>query len=175
MQVGSHGPDRHAEGIGNLLIAAFFLMIEDENGSLDVAESLELLFDGLLKLALFYLLFGIAVGMGEPILPTGRVVGQRDVGAVVAAASLPLVLRNVDGNSVEIGGDEGFPAKAGEGAIEPKEDVLGEVIDVLATAGEPQKGAEDHLLMVAYHLLEGEIGVQAGLDHRVRLKFHACQ
>lgn len=150
-------------------------MIEDENGSLDVTESLELFFDGLLKLALFYLLFGIAIRMGEPILPTGRVVGQRDVGAVVAAASLPLVLCNVDGNSVEIGGNEGFPAKAGERAIEPKEDVLGEVIDVLATAGEPQEGAEDHLLMVAYHLLEGEIGVQTGLDHRVRLKFHACQ
>jgi hypothetical protein len=29
--------------------------------------------------------------------------------------------------------------------------------------------------MVAYHLLEGEIGVQAGLDHRVRLKFHGCE
>jgi hypothetical protein len=35
--------------------------------------------------------------------------------------------------------------------------------------------------VVAYHLLEGEIGVhvqvraQARLDHRVRLKFHACQ
>jgi hypothetical protein len=29
--------------------------------------------------------------------------------------------------------------------------------------------------MVAYHLLEGEIGVQAGLDHRVRLKFHECE
>ena len=51
--MGSHGSDRHAESIGNLLIAAFFLMIEDENGSLDVAEALELLFDGLLKLALF--------------------------------------------------------------------------------------------------------------------------
>jgi hypothetical protein len=29
--------------------------------------------------------------------------------------------------------------------------------------------------MVTYHLLEGEIGVQAGLDHRVLLKFHAWQ
>jgi hypothetical protein len=29
--------------------------------------------------------------------------------------------------------------------------------------------------MVAYHLLEGEIGVQAGLDHRVLLKFHGCE
>jgi hypothetical protein len=29
--------------------------------------------------------------------------------------------------------------------------------------------------MVAYHLLEGEIGVQAGLDLRVRLKFHSRQ
>jgi hypothetical protein len=30
-------------------------------------------------------------------------------------------------------------------------------------------------LMVAYHLLEGEIGVQVGLDHRVLLKFHGCE
>jgi hypothetical protein len=29
--------------------------------------------------------------------------------------------------------------------------------------------------MVAYHILEGEIGIQAGLDHRVRLKFHSGQ
>jgi hypothetical protein len=29
--------------------------------------------------------------------------------------------------------------------------------------------------MVAYHLLEGEIGVQAGLDHRVLPKFHSSQ
>ena len=46
---------------------------------------------------------------------------------------------------------------------------------MLAAAGEAQEGAEDHVLMVAYHLLEGEIGVQAGLDHRVRLKFHLGQ
>jgi hypothetical protein len=29
--------------------------------------------------------------------------------------------------------------------------------------------------MVAYHLLEGEIGVQAGLDRSMRLKFHLCE
>jgi hypothetical protein len=29
--------------------------------------------------------------------------------------------------------------------------------------------------MVAYHILEGEIGIQGGLDHRVRLKFHSGQ
>jgi hypothetical protein len=29
--------------------------------------------------------------------------------------------------------------------------------------------------VVAYQLLEGEVGVQAGLDHRVRLKFHSKQ
>ncbi len=37
---------------------------------------------------------------------------------------------------------------------------------MLAAAGEAQEGAEDHVLMVAHHLLEGEIGVQAGLDHK---------
>jgi len=40
------------ERVGNLLVAALFLMIEDEDRSLDLAELLELLFDGLLKLAL---------------------------------------------------------------------------------------------------------------------------
>jgi hypothetical protein len=29
--------------------------------------------------------------------------------------------------------------------------------------------------VVLHYLLEGEIGVQAGLDLRVRLKFHRCE
>ena len=44
---------------------------------------------------------------------------------------------------------------------------------MFVASGQTQEGAEDHVLMVAYHLLEGEIGVQAGLDRRVLLKFHA--
>src|SRR5580700_11885946 len=116
--MGSHGTDRHAERIGNLLVGALFLMIKDEDGSLDLAEPLELLFDGLLKLALFELLLGVAVGVGEAVFPAGGVVGEGDVGAVVAAATLPLVLRDVDGDAVEIGGDEGFAAKAWQSAIE---------------------------------------------------------
>jgi hypothetical protein len=86
------------------------------------------------------------------------------VGVAVAAAALPLVLGDVDGDAVEIGGDEGIAAEAGEGAVEAKEDILGEVVEVFAAAGEAQEGAEDHVLMVAYHVLEGEISLQAGLD-----------
>ena len=171
----SHGSDGHTECVGDLLVGALFLMIEDEDGSLDVAEALELLFDGLLELAFFYLFLGVAVRVGEAILPAGGVVGEGDVGVAVAAAAFPLVLRDVDGDAVEVGGDEGFAAKAGEGAVEAEEDVLGKVVEMLAAAGETQEGAEDHVLMVAYYLLEGAIGVQAGLDHRVLLKFHACQ
>jgi hypothetical protein len=173
--MGPYGSDGHIEGVGNLLVGALLLMIEDEDGALDVAEALELLFHGLLELAFFELLLGVTVGVGEAVFPAGGVVGEGDVGAVVAAATLPLVLRDVDGDAVEIGGDEGFATKAGQSAIEAEEDILGEVLEVLAAAGEAQKGAKDHVLMVAYHLLEGEIGVQAGLDHRVLLKFHACQ
>ncbi len=55
-------------------------MIEDEDGSLDLAEALELLFDGLLELALLYLLLGVAVGVGEAVFPAGGVVGEGDVG-----------------------------------------------------------------------------------------------
>ena len=166
--MGSHGSDGHTEGVGNLLVAALLLMIEDEDGSLDVAEALELLFDGLLELAFFYLLLGVAVRVGEAVFPAGGVVGEGDVGAVVAAAALPLVLRDVDGDAVEVGGDEGLAAEAGQGAIEAEEDVLGEVVEVFAAAGKAQKGAEDHVLMVAYHLLEGEISLQAGLDLKQR-------
>ena len=162
--MGPHGSDGHIERVGDLLVAALFLMIEDEDGPLDLAELLELLFDGLLKLAFFYLLLGVAIRVGEAVFPAGGFVGEGDVSAVVAAAALPLVLRDVDGDAVEIGGDEGIAAKAGQSTIEAEEDVLGEVVEVLAAAGESQKGAEDHVLMVVYHLLEGEIGLQAGLD-----------
>jgi hypothetical protein len=173
MEMGSHGSEWHAERVGDLLIGALLLMIKDEDGSFDLAEALELLFDGLLEFSLFYLLLGVAVGVGETVFPAGGVVGEGDVGAVVAAAALPLVLGYVDGDAVEVGGDEGLAAEAGQGAVEAEEDVLSEVVEVLAAAGEAQKGAEDHGLMVAYQLLEGEIRVQAGLDHRMLLKFHA--
>jgi hypothetical protein len=177
--MGADGADGHAQCVGDLLVASLLLMIEDEDGSLDVAEALELLFDGLLELALLDLLLGVAAWVRETVLPAGGVVGEGDVGVAVAAAALPLVLRDVDGDSVEVGGNEGFAAKAGKGAVEAEEDVLGEVVEVFAAAGETQKGAEDHGLMVADQLLEGEISVQAGLDpqarldHRVLLKFHA--
>ncbi len=133
-----HGSDGHIERVGDLLVGALFLMIEDEDGSLNVAELLELLFDGLLELALLYLLLGVAVGVGEAVFPAGGVVGEGDVGTVVAAAALPLVLSDVDGNAIEVGGDEGFAAEAGEGAVEAEEDVLGEIVEVLAAAGEGQ-------------------------------------
>jgi len=113
--------------------------------------------------------------MRETIFPTGGFVRERDVGVTVAAAALPLVLGDVDGDAVEVSGDEGVAAKARQGAVKAEKDVLGQVIEVLSTAGEAQEGAEDHVLMVADHLLEGEIGVQAGLDHRVILKFHSGQ
>ena len=173
--MGSDGADRKAEGVGDLLVGTLFLVVEDDDGALDVAETLEVLFDGLLELALLQLLLGVAVGVGETVLPGGDIIGEGDVEVAVAAAALPLVLGDVDGDAVEIGGDEGVAAKAGQGAVEAEKDVLGEVVEVFAGAGEAQEGAEDHVLMVAYYLLEGEIGVQAGLDHRVRLKFHLRQ
>jgi hypothetical protein len=173
--MGSNGADGHAEGVGDLFVAPLFLMIEDENGSFDLAETLELLFDRLLELALFNLLLGVAVGMRETVFPGGGVVREGDVGVAVAAAAFPLVLGDVDGDAVEIGGDEGFASEAGKGAVEAEEDVLSEIVEVLAATGKTQEGAEDHGLVVLHHLLEGEVGVQAGLDLRVRLKFHGSE
>jgi len=100
---------------------------------------------------------------GETVFPAGGVVGEGDVGVAVAAAALPLVLGYVDGDAVEVGGDEGFAAEAGEGAIEAEEDILGEVVEVLAAAGETQEVRKTMSLHVRYQLaLEGEISCKQG-------------
>src|SRR5271167_163633 len=99
-------------------------MVEDDDGSLNLAEALELHFDGLLEFAFLYLLLGVAVRVCEAFFPCGGFVREGDVGAVVAAAALPFILSDVDRDAVEIGGDEGFATKAGQGAVEAEEDVL---------------------------------------------------
>jgi len=86
----------------------------------------------------------------------------------VASAALSFVLCDVDGDAVQVRGDKRLPAEAGQGAIQAEEDILSEIVEMFAAAGKAQKGAEDHLLMVAYHLLEAEIGLQAGLDLKQR-------
>ena len=118
----------HTEGVGDLLVGALLLMIEDEDGSLDVAQTLEVLFDRLLELALLQLLLGVAVGVGETVFPGGAIIGEGDMDVAVAAAALPLVLGNVDGDAVEVGRNEGVSTKAGQGAIEAEKDVLGKVV-----------------------------------------------
>src|ERR1700754_281078 len=175
MQMRSYGSDRHTQGIGDLLVAALLLMIKDENGPLDLAQALQLLFDGLLKLTLLQQLGGIPIGMGKTVFPCRCFVRERDMTLAVAAAALPLVLSHVNSDAIQIRGNQGIAAKAGQRAVKTQEDILGEIIEVLAAAGQAQQGAKDHLLMVAYHLLEGEIGGQAGLDHSLLLKFHSCE
>ena len=172
VQMGSNRTNGHAEGVGDLLVTPLLLMIEDEDGSLNLAEALKLFFDGLLELALFDLLLGVAVGVGETVFPGGGVVGEGDVGVPVAATTFPFVLGDVDGNAIKVRGNQGLAAKTGKGAVEAEKNILSEVVEVLVAAGEAQKSAEDHRLMVVHHLLEGEIGVQAGLDLGVHLKFH---
>jgi hypothetical protein len=124
VKMGSDSADGQIERVGNLIVGTLLLMIEDDYGALDLAEALEVFFDGLPKFALLDLLLGVAAGVREAVLPAGGVVRYGDVGAVVAAAALPLVLSDVDGDAVEVGGKEGFAAEAGEGAVETEEDLL---------------------------------------------------
>jgi len=184
VEVGADGVDGEREGLGDLLVGALFLVVEDEDGTLGEGEALEVFVDELGELVFFELLDGVGGGMLEAALPV-CVVGERDVAAVFAAATLPLVLGDVDGDAVEVSGDLGIAAKVGEGAVETEEDVLGEVFEVLG-ADEASEGAEDHRLMVLDDLLEvglsrHRVGLRAldlraldltALDHRVRLKFH---
>lgn len=175
MQVRPHGPDGHAERTGDLLIAPLLLMIKDENRSFDLAKPLKLLLDALLELPLLNLLLGVSVRMLQAVLPTGEVVRDGHQRSVVASSAFPFVLRHINGNPVKIRRNKGFAAKARQCAIEPEEDLLREIVEMFAASSKAQKGAEDHRLMVAHHLLEAEIGVQAELDNSVRRKFHPCQ
>jgi hypothetical protein len=170
--VSPHRSDRHPQRIRNLLVAAFFLMIEDQDRSLNLAKDLKLLLHSLLELAFFYLLLGVAVGVRKPLLPGRSFVRKRHMGAIITSPPFPLVLRDIHRDPVKIGSDQGFAAKTRQRTVEPEKNILRKIIDMLTTAGQAQQGAKDHCLMVAYQLLEGEIDVQARLDNRVLRKFH---
>ena len=120
-----YGTDGHAESVSDLLVGPLLLMIEDEDGSLDVAETLKVLFDRLLELALLQLLLGIAIRVGETIFPGGDIIGEGDMDISIATAALPLVLGDIDGNAIEVGRNKRISTKAGEGAVETEEHVLG--------------------------------------------------
>lgn len=96
---------------------------------------------------------------------------------ILLLTPLPLVLCDVHRNSIKVGADQRLATKAGEGAKQPQEDILGQIIDVIVVAGQSNKSTEDHLLMVSDDLLETGLAVQtiwhlAPLDLKSRLKFH---
>ncbi len=172
VKVSPHRSDRHPQRIRNLLVAAFFLMIEDQDRPLNLTENLKLFLDGLLELSFFQLLLGVAVRVRKPLLPRRSFVRKRNMGAVITSPPLPLVLRDIHRDPVKIGGDQGFAAKTRQRTVKPQKDIQRKIIDMLTTARQAQEGAKDHCLMVAYQLLEGEIDVQARLDNRLLRKFH---
>lgn len=110
-------------------------MIEDEHGPFHGTEQKEMVVEGVLKLLVGDLFFRVAIGMGEAVFPRGDIVGDGDERLIFAAAALPLILRHVDGDAVEIGGEEGLFAEAWKSAEETEEDILREIFEVLAAAG----------------------------------------
>ena len=110
------------------------------------------------KLFVLELLGGVTGGMGKAVFPVGVFVGERDVAAVFAAAAFPLVLGDVDGDAIKIGGELGFAAEAGQSAEEAEKDILGEIFKVgllEVWAGKAGKRSKDHDFMGFDDLLEG--------------------
>lgn len=103
MKVRSHGADRESQGFGDLLIALVLLVVEDEDGPLDDAEALQVRFDDEREFRMRELGFGVVGGVGEAVFPTFILVGDGDMLAVGAALAFPLVLRDVDGDAIEVG------------------------------------------------------------------------
>ncbi len=165
VQVGADGVDGEVERGGNALVAEIFPVAEDEHGAFGFREGEQGGFHGGLGFVVAADLFGgtgvfSGKGAGRLVFEPGiRVVFARkgwNRGKVfaVAAATLPLVLGDVVGDAIEEGGEVGVAAEVGEGAEEAEEDLLGEVFDVGAGAGEAVEGAEDEGLVLADELLE---------------------
>ena len=174
MEMGAHGADGETQDFGDLEVGALLLVIEDEDGPLDGAEMVKLLFDEQLQLALLKILVRVEPGMREPVFP-GRAGfffaaeggGEGNGAAIDALAALPFVLGDVEGDAVEVGGDERFSSEGGQRAEQAQEDVLGLVFEIVRASGEASEGAKDHLLMVVDDLLELGVGGQGG-EWRVR-------
>jgi hypothetical protein len=159
MEMGPDRVDGDPKCVGDLLVGAILLMKEDENGTLWQRETCEMLFNKLCELVCFKLLDGAAGGVLQAAFEIEVLIGEREVLAILAPAAGTLIVSHVCGDAIEVRGDLGLAAKVGECPEEPEKDVLRKVFQVgLLNAGakQPSKGAEDHLLMVFYDLLEGD-------------------
>lgn len=146
VQVRAYRVDGQAERDGDALIAAFLLVIEDEHGAFDFGQRQEFFVDRALGVCVVHkLLGGAGVLAGQAVAgevfepPSGGVfveegwLGSED-GALTATA-FPLVLREIDDDAIEVGGDGSVTAKLRQSAVEAEEGFLGEVFDVRAGAG----------------------------------------
>ena len=177
VQMRAHGVDGHFECGGDGLITAILLVVEDEDGAFGFGEGEQRGVDGGLQLGVGEELVGIAgvgvegvagkifepLGGGFVFLRGGR--GGDEL--ALAAAVLPLVLRDVDNDAEEISGERGVAAELGQCTVEAEEDLLREVFDVRARAGHAREGAEDHRLMLADDGFEG--------FRRCEIDVHGCQ
>jgi hypothetical protein len=121
---------------------------------------LKVMLDKLRKLGLFKLRKGVGGRMFEAPFPVGVLVREGSLSMVLAPASLPFVLCDVECDAVKVGGDLGVAAKVRQGAKQTEEVGLGEVFEVRlvdAGAGKASEGTEDHLLVVGDDLLEVEL------------------
>jgi hypothetical protein len=92
----------------DLLVRAFLLMIKDEDVALGFAELQKLLVDGLPELFLLERSLGVRGGGGEVLDPLRVFVILGDGGGeslAFAAAALPLILRYIYDDAVEVGGE----------------------------------------------------------------------
>jgi hypothetical protein len=173
MQMRAHGANRQFERLRNLLITALLLMIEHQYGPLDRAELLQLLFYRIPELLLGKLLLRVWAGVWQAIFPVRVLIRKGNQRPVVAATALPFVLGHVGDDAIQVGAEQGFAAKGTQRPVEAQKDLLGKIVDMFAAAGQANKGAEDHGLMVSDNLLEaGVAGLQEGSDCESRRKFH---
>jgi hypothetical protein len=104
--------------MGDLLVTSLLLMVEHQNSSFHRAELLQLILHRIPKLSLGKLLLSVGAGMWEAIFPVGLLVREGDEGALVTAAPLPLILRDVGDDAIEIGAEQGFATKGWKRPVE---------------------------------------------------------
>jgi hypothetical protein len=154
MEVGLHGAQGRVEDGRDLLITAAFLIMQREDGTIARSQPLEAALHCLLHLTVFEDFRGAGRGVGQVV---GLLVQGRPSSCVLPPAEF--VVHDVDDDAIQKCRDLRLSAKMRQGAKQPQEDFLRQVLDAVAIPGEASEGAEDHGLVPLDQIFEI---VQAG-------------
>jgi hypothetical protein len=157
VQMGAYSVQRQLQDAGDLVVAASFLMKEDERRPFAIGEPGECVLHRVPGVLLLERAVDRRPGVGQSFLPAPVRLAQRDGSIDRLATTIAFILRHVDDDAKEIRRQLRLAAKVRECAKEPQEHLLRRIFDVTA-ADETSEHAKHHGLMVTNELFEVVVG-----------------